>query len=311
MTTYVDNSTLSAFARCPSYAIMRYHLGYTSRDEAAALKAGTAFHAAMEVHLRGGAWHAVNEAFNANYEEWAKANVDGDDRLSFYNVGRILECWCDDHPLETLPYYVHPDFIEVGVAQPLDDNGDYVITGRFDAAVQSWDRDDWYVMDHKTTGRLDQNFVRKFQMDSQMSTYIWVLSQTVPNVVGAYVNAIELKRLPSDTKRKCKDHGVVYAECGHLHYNSQLFMVQRTPAELDEWRTTALALAQEYSRLTAEIKSVADIGKARMRGMFNGSCAYCEDYDWCLSGREPELVNAMFVYSPWQPWLGIIEKEAA
>lgn len=301
MSRFIDNSTLSAFARCPEQAILRYWLGWTSLEESQFLQAGSAVHLLLERHLRGESIENALEALH-DYMLWSQSELPEGDRLQGTNVHNILCAWLQDHPLDSLPYRVSPEFIEVGFALPLDEYGDIVLTGRFDAAVQARDSNDWYVLDHKTTGRIDPMWVRKFQMDSQMSGYIWALSQMVPSVQGAYVNGIELKKLPSDAKRKCREHGVVYAECGFMHYSSELFYVSRSPEEIEEWKATALDLAEEYFNTTAQVESVADLQKVRLRGMFNGSCAWCEFYHHCLSGRKPELVPLMLRYDPWTPY---------
>lgn len=303
MTTFIDNSTLSSFARCPSQAILRYHLGYTTEEESHALRCGTAVHAALECFFRGGTATQALEIFGDNYEEFSERNIAVNTRLAYHNIEAILDQWLATHALATLPYKVHPEFVEVGFNQPL--YGDVFLVGRLDALVSSWDEQWWYALDHKTTKRIDPYWVRGFQLSSQLSGYIWAAGQEMGNVVGAYVNGIETSKLPSDPKRKCREHGVKYAECGRYHMNAELFVTQRTPEELEEWRTSAISLASQWVELTQKIRDVKDLHEARMYGMFTGACTYCESYNFCLAGRAPQLVNTMFVHNPWTPHEGM------
>lgn len=305
MPIYVDNTLLSSMAKCTTQAQIRHGLGLTTPDDYATLRCGSAWHLAMECHLKGGLLEDCLDAFENDYYKWACANVAVGDRLSYENVIRILEAWLEDHALESMPYRVPgPDFVECGFAYPLDDEGEIMFCGRFDAAVQDRTTEDWYVLDHKTTGMITSDKVRKYQNDSQMSGYIWALQQQVPERArGAFINMIELKKLPGDKKRKCPTHGVVYAECGIMHSKRELFIIERTPEQLEAWRQTAVQLAMQYA-LTKQ--SVAgDLERAKYlpkEGTFNNSCEWCELRELCTMGFPRGLVQGNLIHHPWQPW---------
>lgn len=305
MTTFIDNSTLASFAKCPSQAILRYHLGYTTEEESHALQAGSAIHTSLECYYKGGQVQQALELFGRAYEEYSEQNIGPKDRLHYTNLEKVMRAWYTTHPKEELPYKIHPEFVEIGFNYPLCK--DIVLVGRLDALVSSWDERWWYPLDHKSTKRIDDMWVRDFQLGSQMSGYIWGASQMMENVVGAYINGIETSKLPSDPKRKCSTHGVKYVECSLAHMNSELFITQRTAEELAEWKRTAIHLAKRWVRLTQQIERPEDIHKALMLGTFNGSCRYCESYDWCTQGRPASLVKNLFVYKPWVPHEGLVE----
>ena len=97
---YIDNSTLRAMANCSTQALMRYALGYTTLEERATLRSGTAYHEAAEAHFKGASPGAALAVFEASYREWAEEHVPIDDRLSYANTARIVGHWLDTHPLK-------------------------------------------------------------------------------------------------------------------------------------------------------------------------------------------------------------------
>jgi hypothetical protein len=248
------------------------------------------------------------QALATEYYEYGTYEVLPNNRLFYDNVAAIMGRWLDTHPLDSLPYVVSPDLVEVGFAVPLDEEGHYVLTGRLDAAVQIRSGKAWFVLDTKTTSRLTDQYVETYQLDSQMSGYIWALQQlTDEPVVGAFINVIIFDRLPSDAKRKCREHGVVYAECGPLHAKFSLFRVDRSPEQLEDWRQEALTLAQEWEWLFKNY--CQDDWRTKMpqvsqRGMFNRSCQYCEFKDFCIGGRrtDPAHFDSQYILNPWRPY---------
>lgn len=314
---YIDNTILAAMSRCTTKGVLRYGLGMTTDEEFVTLQCGSAWHKAMEVYLRGGEDIDVLERFYEQYHDWSLENVPLGNRLEYGNVAQILDQWLADHWLVNAPYEVPgPDFVECGFAYPLDAAGEIMFVGRYDGAVIDKQSGLWYVLDHKTTGWINVEKVNKYQLDSQMSGYIWALQQQVPDrVAGAYINMIELKKLPSDTKRKCKVHGVVYAECGPLHAISQVFMVERTPEQINQWHNTALVLARRYRDIvyaSGEYGDVTleDIPGMPIEGAFNGSCEWCEFSQLCTMGKPVDIMRANLIHKPWEPWHGMADEQA-
>jgi hypothetical protein len=304
---YVDNSMLRAAARCDTELMLRYLLGYTTPDEGPPLRAGIAAHEALAAHLRGASRNEALAVFRGHYAAWAEAHVDPEgplQRLTYENTATILAQWLRTRPLTSLPFEVHPDLVEVGFAVPLLDG--VIFCGRLDALVIDRERREFYVLDHKTTGRLDATWARQFRNDSQLSGYVWAAQQHTGNrVVGAFINGIEFARLPSDPTRKCRDHGVAYAECRALHAKHELLIVQRTAEQLDQWTRSASELARRVQRLAASARVVRDISAtmshAAQQGMFHGACAWCQFQDFCAAGRPATMLPA-FLHEPWQPY---------
>lgn len=300
---YCDNSILSAVAECSTLAKMRYWHGYTTREDNARLLAGKAAHAALADWLRGASDDDCLKVFAEHYEEYARANVPNDDRLSWDNTLAILRRWLETHPLHRAPFAAVADTIEKPLFAWLDEGDGIVFFAMLDSLVSYRDAASYYVREVKTTGRIAGYWREKWRLASQISGQCWVAEQNlgVP-VAGALVDAIEFSRLPSDEKRKCKEHAVVYAECAPLHARFELIEVGRTREALDTWRLDALHLARKYRDLVTRFPDVEQVHRVRMQGTYNGHCGFCELADWCWSGRRLDLVSGMLQHSPWRPF---------
>ena len=300
----VDNSTLASTQTCETQAALRYVLGYDSAEDRAPLVAGTAVHAALAAWLKsGGNALEAMRVLEVEYMPWALEHVIvTDDRLSYANVHRVMEYWFDTHPLSSWTVTVRPEMVEVGFAVPIAD--DVVFVGRADAVGQDA-RGAWVVVEHKSSARLDERWRRTHRLAAQLTGYTYAMQQHVnAPVVGALVNGIELSRLPNSTT-KCRKHGVAYNECGALHARFEAFITQRTPAQQEEWKRTALVLAREFLALKERVKTIDDVLNVRTNGQFTGACASCPFINWCSLGRptDARTVDAMFTYAPWSPYL--------
>lgn len=326
---YLDNSTLAAISRCSTEAFVRYFAGYTSPEERATLRSGSAAHESIAVYFRTGDAEQALAKFAESYEAWAEENVSPTDRLSYANTSRILGEWFRSHPLHELPFKVDPEMVEIGFAYPLLDEGTclcghsealhnpdcdsvdcncpefcvLVICGRIDALANGIEIPELHVIEHKTTGNISPYWLKKFRMDSQNSTYLWAAQQhTGRPVTHSFLNAIEFAKIPSDPSKKCKTHAVTYDECGHLHSTFELLVVTRTPTQIEEWKKSATHLARRFRELTLRFPDIKSLHKVRMQGMFNGSCPNCALHDFCVVDRPLAMVGSMLVHDPWSPF---------
>ena len=314
--TLVDNSTLAALAQCTTRTAVQNVMGYRSNEESAPLLCGKAVHAGIEVFLRGGSADESLLRFASLYQEWSDANLAPGNAREYTNVAKILGRWLEENPLHRLPYRVHPDKIEIYFAVPLDDDGEFMLTGLMDAVAETEGGLLW-PLDHKTTASFNQDFVRKFRNDSQISGYSYALSYlTGQPVTGGLINMIEIKKLPSDPKRKCPDHKTKYAECGIYHAKYQFFSPDRTPQQIESWRHTAIALARRYKELFQAVQSYRKeteeeafefVQHLPTEGEFNGGCTFCGLFTWCSTGRIPAMAEATLKYDPWITEEGLTE----
>lgn len=305
---YIDNSTLKAEARCSTEVMLRYAWDWTTPEDRAALRAGTAYHALAEAHFKGAGASDALGAFDASYREFAEANVADTDRLAYGNLRRICARWLALHPLAKLPFAVTPDFVEVGFAFPLDDSGDFILCGRLDG-LPTYEGARW-VLEHKSTGRITPDWLDGFSLDSQLTGYIWAAQQhTGVPIAGAFLNAIEFSKLPGGptptgaAPRKCPEHKVSFAECGDLHMTSRIVMVTRTPEAIEEWRKTALHLARRYRDRLRNWPTLDMLHRIRMTGTFNNSCRFCTFKQFCKLGRPAQYIaDGNLVQEPWRPY---------
>lgn len=312
MPIYIDNSILCSVATCDTRTVLRYILGYTTREERANLLSGTAGHDANAEYFRtAGDKQAALDKFAEVYRDWADANVPPDDRLTYENTHNIMNAWYDAHPLDKADFTVDPAQVEIGFSFPLDSEGEYVFVGRIDAIVTDNATSRARVLDHKFPGRIDAKFARNFKTDTQFTGYIWAASQTLGIPVdGGYVNGIEFSRLPSDPSRKCAKHGTTYDECGFLHLNSQLLIVNRTPQQIARWRVNALALAKRFAELKRKYNLPDYLPAVPMQGTFiYATCAFCEAHDFCITGKPVAQIDSLFQISPWEPFEHAFGKE--
>src|SRR3990167_4665639 len=299
----VDNSTLAATQRCDTEAALRYVLGFTASEDSAPPRAGTAVHEAMAAWFKsGGNARAAMTALEQDYKAWADEFVpDPDDRLGWHNVQRIMTQWFASHRIERFPVQIDPTLVEVGFALPL--SGDVVFVGRMDGIGHD-DRGAWGVVDHKSAARLDDKWRNTHRMAAQMTGYTWSAKHHVSApVIGAYINGIEMAKLP-ESNRKCRDHGVQYAECGALHARTEILITQRPPHIQEEWQRTALDLAARFAALGDTVKTLDDIHKVRTQGQFTGACAQCQFSLYCREGRPTSggQVGALLRHEPWEPY---------
>lgn len=303
MTLALDNTILRTTARCSTEVTLRHVHGLTSEEDSAALAAGTAAHEALAVCMRGGVGGLG--VFDSLYRQYSHEHKLSQDprlqRLSWENTRAVLARWFEVRPAHTWPFVAIPELVEVAFELPLDDAGDFVFTGRLDAIVRDKAHGQLYVLDHKTTGRIDSGWAGAFRLDSQMSGYVWAAQETLgERVAGVYINGIEFAKLPS-SDRKCKDHGVQYAECSAEHAKFELLQFDRSPDQLATWRQTALQLANKFANLKENFGERESLTTVPHEGTFHGACRYCQFSEFCAAGRPVNSLDALFIHRPWTP----------
>lgn len=296
----IDFSTLKTVAACDTRAALRHVLGLTKpRDEEdAAMAAGTAAHEALACYFVAGDATLASATFHNHYVSVAATLNPGlypwQERLTLANTSRIMARWFETHPLERLPFRVRPDLIEVGFEIPLVDGVNLI--GRCDAIVEH--EGDLYVLDHKTTGRIDTTWRHQFRLDAQMTAYVWAASQTLgQRVRGIFINGIEFAKTPT-SDRKCPKHGLKYEECGAEHATFEIVQCDRSDTELVAWFETTKELAWQYKWLLQQVSVVEDVRALPMQGTYNGSCRYCGFREFCENERN---APGLLVESRWNP----------
>ena len=302
MPLQVSNNTLATVAKCSTATVLRYGLMRQAAGESAALKAGSAVHSCLEVWWKGGTRKEALVTLRREYKEWAEANIDPDDkyqgRFSWENIRKIMGFVLARYPVSALPFTVDPNMVEVSFAVPLTKSGDIEIIGIMDAAnVRDKRTKRFYGVDHKTTGGINAPwFLPQFRMGSQMTGYLWAMREMVPEkVIGIYVNAIQLSKLPylANPERKCKDHGMNYEDCWVEHVNVQLILIERTEQQVKDWKIDAIDLSRRFMDLLETYPKAEHLPKVPQEGKFNGSCTMCDYQEFCFAGRPVDRLGVM------------------
>jgi hypothetical protein len=300
----VDNSALRDLASCSRRALLRYWFGFVSPEESRFLRAGSAVHAAVaDWLLSGGDLRRAMAELTLGYEEFGSdpACVQPDDRLSWANVRRVVQAWFEGHRPAELPW--ETEAVEEPFVLPLVPDGSVTVVGRIDGRGRDRQLRQRWLVEHKSTGRIDKIWMSNFHLDSQVSEYLWAQEQQSGELYsGAFINGIELSQAPSDAKRKCAKHGTVYAECGALHPNHQIVPVTRTPEELAAWHVQAVRMAERYWDLVESFSQLEQIASSPAEGKFHGACAFCFARSFCVTGANADAAENMFRVEPWQPF---------
>lgn len=305
---YIDGSTTRDFAKCDTYGALSGFLGLKALEDNIHLRCGQAVHLAIESWWTHWDVERALQAFGDDYLQWSNENVAPDHAKRYDNVLDVLRFYMEDHPESTLPFTVDPAYIEIGCCAPLDEN--VVYYGRLDALVKSAGA--YYIVDTKTTGRLNKNWGNQWKFDAQIDGYTWLAGQqTSLPVAGFFINGMELKEV-SKSDAGCKDHGCPRKECARHHLNTAMVgPITRTPEQLEHWRKAALAEAYRYWAMCAQCGDVEGLPDVPMTGKFTGKCYdyqnWCAFYEFCYASKPTGVdgrsqAREMFRYDPWEPF---------
>jgi len=309
----VDNSMLSALFTCTTKAWVRYGQHLTTTDQRAELLSGQAGHAALAMYHTTGDRIRALMAYDDLYRAWGSSNVDPNERLSYHNTYTILKQFLQNHPIHngvhdrSWMYQPITGLVEVPFEVALDDHGDFLFIGRIDVVGQY--NQHYIVNENKFTGRIAEDWKRTFRNDSQLSGYFYGCkyglvggqSLNLP-IMGGFVTAIQLSKLPSDPVRRCKDHGVKYSECSVQHAKWEIFgPLPREESMIHSWRADALAGAKRLKAIFEEAPNLSDVNRIAQEGTFTRACRWCELQAVCETGRQPHGLLGKLIVSKWDP----------
>jgi hypothetical protein len=329
----VDNSILSATARCETYAFVRYACGLNTRGESLALSAGSAIHVGAAAWLSGlkpgKALGLMATTYEESVERFLKvAELDEipaeDARFAPEWVEAIFAQYLEGNT-DAWPFKMLARTAEKPIAAPFGELADgrpvrYV--ARLDAIVRKWSEGDAWSLDWKTTRKASDWWIEKQKVSSQFSGQLWLGQQeevagtlrylqasgrdaTSPiSLAGVVLNVIEIpEKHKSD--RKCPEHHVSYQECSIRHAGTHIVYITRHAEELRAWEQSAHRLVVRYARLLdrAREEGIEGVKSVSMQGRFNEGCVFCSQKEWCRLGRNvrPAAVKATFVSDRWDP----------
>jgi len=270
----IDNSMLSDVKQCQKKAYWKHELGLRTIDEENYdLVAGRAFASAV-ARLRTAYYRegksievAMDEARTALYEEIGEAkppkyNYKTADRMA----GALLQ-YVEKWPLDG---DLKPIMIEEEVYAPL---GTGSFGGKFDAVMEDANGVIWFV-DEKTTSKLDDKWLSKWDLDSQTIGYLWLLLKAFPDrkIGGGLIRGIGFS---------AKETALVEV------------WINRQPWEIERWMNNTARFIQDWSKVS--------LWKEH-RMALDWQCGRCEYAELCRN-REPELfIDGHFEVKRWNPF---------
>ena len=223
-------------------------------------------------------------------------------RLAKDRVLDIFKLWLSDYNIDSLPWTVQPDMVEIPFQIPLTDS--IVYCGVIDQIGVMKNTGNFVVIDIKTTRQINQRWLRKFSLDTQVSGYLYAAKQHVPQVVGMLLGVIELPDSKVSNSR-CKLHGVPYTECDLLHARFDwVGPFTRTDDQLEAWRATAIQLAEKYRNLHTYKEYPDNYDSLPTEGQFVSTeyvnaCVACELSNFCNDSRPFHMMDNYLQDSPW------------
>lgn len=169
-----DSSKIQTFQDCPRRYFYNHILGIRPDTPNIHLVFGSGWHDAMEYLLNHdysadsvqSAYERFMDSYNEAFpNEWLEPNHAAKNPGNALNaLAEYTQAWSEDS-FETL-------YTEVAGTAPINDEGDQ-IHWKVDSLIR--DENGYWSMEHKTTGRKSQKWADKWELITQVGTYIHVL----------------------------------------------------------------------------------------------------------------------------------------
>jgi hypothetical protein len=256
----IDNSSMEVFNTCPRAAFYSKIVGRTKK-ESPALVYGSAIHEGLEYYYKNGrskdSWEAdmltaalgvfEDKAQDFHLDEWRTADMLCHALQKYvrkYAKEEVKPLQLDTGPAVEIRFSQPLGVVEFGSRVPVEllDNADehtddvakvdnvhvYWI-GKIDVIVE--DSGGLFVMDHKTTQRVGNEFWNDFYLSNQMLGYAWATQKFLGEPVkGLILNAI-IGRRPTKTGTS-------------LDFQRQKYWY--TQEQISNWEINALALVSDF-----------------------------------------------------------------
>lgn len=290
----ISNSMLRSLGTCSTQAWLRTN-GYSAgSDENKAARAGRDAHLAFEKWMRGAHTDDCIKAFLSAYQTFSDKFLLQKDKYHHENLARILEVFFASNPLATLPYEVVETEKQIELSLGVENGIEYVVSDKSDGLGRMRDGGAFYAIEHKTTSYLGPDYVRGYDLDSQITTHVEAWRRNGVDVKGVILQAVHFNKLPdpfavtSPNKKtgevrsvtcRTQGHGPV-SNCWTQHVNFQRFMPTRSQEDIDVWLDNVRDQIARYDQiLSMELSGVGQ------EGLF-GRCGKCEFLTFCKGHRQ-------------------------
>ena len=300
MTEDYDNTKLSAWQNCEQqgdYAHGYEGTGIIPKEPSVALAFGLGFHAMADAWcnqwLRGE--NDIEKQHAAFIQEWERElpvelreSLELKlDKHSVTNAKRLFQAYCDKFP----PTLYKPVEVERPFRFLLGElpSGDEIYwTGILDRIVEF--QGETYFLELKTSSRrIDENWLRQFQVSSQLRGYIWAGQQIIgKEFAGAIIHGVEKGAIPKTDRGKRSISEMLGAS-----------IVEVSPQLIEKWRVNTLHKIEAIQAAEAAGSYIQNLGDACNAYNFSG-CPYRQ-----LCGNPKEirerLIESEYVKRVWNP----------
>jgi PD-(D/E)XK nuclease superfamily len=302
---YMSPSMLGRVATCETQAMLAT-LGYGGLASSVPAAAGTVMHAGLAHILQQQPYDTALEAWRETELYKRLDDADAlDNEFRAENLAEILREW-ERRYIKHLPVEVQ------GVEKAFD-----LTIGRF--KISSFQPEiefhligvmDFYGFDEadririgetKTTRKqMGEGFEKRYLLDIQNSAYIYAATKLFPDrpVIGSTINLIKMMKCPDSTKRcpkhwlEAENRATLYLECGPKHLVMEMFNIDRTPGQLQDFSFQMLRWAEQYAEICVRTKDLNNMYLANMNGLgVREACIYCDGFEYCLASRPADAVE--------------------
>lgn len=306
---YVNSSLLKSLASCSTKTWVRWGNELVMREhtDPGPLETGQVLHQALDAWVRGCDEEVILKRFDAAWDVTIGDTLPAQERLQRANVKLCLTHWLRQQVRKDMTILQTEAMFEVPFGTI---NGEEIIFYGTPDALVEW-KGDIYILDHKSTGDISDDWSQQWTMDPSLQGYVWAMRELGHKVRGAFVNGIEIKRLPpwdGNMEKKCQTHKVKYKECQQLHVKGQwVGPLWWSEHRLNTWRSNVIRMIGDLQEIRNNVISEVDIAFTPMDGQWrwpgcNGGrgrapCAY---RGWCQAGRPLEGLTQMMISAPWR-----------
>jgi hypothetical protein len=284
----IDNTILQAWARCKRYAYLTYFCHYKRVEENTHLIAGAAFAAGMEAYRKELYFNSGDSKLSLVKGFIAICQTYGDHvpmvpTKTMQNVILALLHYHNNFPKELEKFIPVSLFGQEGVefsfAVPLNfknpQTGEPVIfCGRADQIVYGSQFEQYFIEDDKTTSQLGTTWGKQWELDSQMTGYVWAARKYKVDIKGALIR-------------------------GFCFYNNRIehtqVLTHRQKHELEDWENMVYSRLEEMR--VAWVKKYYTPALNKNCGDFGG----CVLQQYCKYDHKPEILKADYKRIKWDP----------
>lgn len=296
----IDNSTIETLTTCPRALQYQKLNQRVLAGGKTALHFGSAIHLALEHRYKtcgsGQPDYAVEDEQGQLLVKYFEQNPPPlDDHRNAEHCFNLIKHYNQRYPVEPFKLLfdakTQKPMVELSFMLPLYTRKDGMrvfYTGRIDLPV-NWDGG-VIIIDHKTTSMLGSTFFDELSMSAQQLGYSWAFQELsgLP-VRGFCINALRTSKKPMKPKN---------GDAAWWDESIQRNITYLRPGQLEEWRTNAIALVEEffwhYDNQYMPMKTKWCVGKY-------GKCSYFDVCNLPPEQRIEQLNSSLFTDNIWSP----------